>query len=531
MKDLSLFKFRNSFLALMLNRENGKKGISLSIAFVLLFASPSFCQYQSPILDTASLTSLEMLAGKNPDSLSYQMAYIKAFVKETPGASWKNRDSILRLMAPQYKDWMQTYPQSAALPLALGVSFANVESPDARPYLLKAAKIDSANPETWYALALDAERWGDKKGALTYTKKAADAAPNDPEYVFYDAMNLRSVNYNLWKQKMYALAKRFPESERGAQGLYWLANKTKDTAERIAIYEKLRELYPPESFSWSASGMQDLFALFLKEQPQKAKKISASLKDKRRWPQLDSIAASVIDAHKLIMEGKPKDAMYIIDQMQLPSYPDLSFIKTSLYAKAAARAGFPDSSYNKLVRLYAEVPSRDLMSEIKVYAKQIGYDSQRIKTDIHAIRYQSAKVAADFNLDMYTTSGVAKLKDFKGKVILLTFWFPGCGPCRGEFPHFQNVIDQYREKPVAYVGININPAQDPFVLPFLKGTGYTFIPLKGNGDWAWDHYQVQGAPTNFLIDTSGKIVFSDFRIDGDNEETLALMIEELLAEA
>ena len=62
----------------------------------------------------------------------------------------------------------------------------------------------------------------------------------------------------------------------------------------------------------------------------------------------------------------------------------------------------------------------------------------------------------------------------------------------------------------------------------MKGTGYSFIPLRATSDWAQEKYGVRGEPTNFLIDKEGNIVFANFRIDQDNEQTLELMIRSLL---
>lgn len=498
---------------------------------LLLGSNYSYGQSDNPVLDTATLPTLEKLAQDNPDSLSYQMAYIDAFRKNTPGANWNNQDSIVRLIIPQYKKWMAAHPKSAVLPLAIGQSFANGESPEAKPYLLKAVSINPKQAEAWSTLSIDAERWGDNKGAMEYMRKAAEAAPEEPSYSFYYAMDFENIDRKMWEQKIYALAKKYPENERGAQGLYWLANRTPDRAKKIAIYEQLRTLYPPQKYGWSESGMQDLFTLYLETDPAKAKAISSKLLDKRGWPKLDSIANSFIEANTLITQGKPEQAMTVIDSVKLPYYPDMASLKVMLYAKAAAKAGHTDSSYSKLTRLYAEAPTSALMATIETYGKELGRDKTRIQKDISSIRSSTAEAAPDFDLGLYTSDGNAKLADFKGKVVLLTFWFPGCGPCRGEFPHFQNVINKFKGQPVSYVGINVNPGQDPYVLPFMKGTGYTFIPLRADSDWAWEHYKVRGEPTNFLIDQNGQIIYSNFRIDGNNEHTLELMIKELLAQS
>ncbi|MEO6980670.1 MAG: TlpA disulfide reductase family protein, partial [Mucilaginibacter sp.] len=157
-----------------------------------------------------------------------------------------------------------------------------------------------------------------------------------------------------------------------------------------------------------------------------------------------------------------------------------------------------------------------------------GKNEEQVVKDIAALRDSKAVAAYPFDLGLYTSDGKLSLKDLKGKVTLLTFWFPGCGPCRGEFPHFQAVIDKFKGDAVEYVGINVLPEQDAYVLPFMKNTKFSFIPLRGNSEFAKQNYGVRGEPTNFLIDKDGKIVFKKFRIDGANHRTLELMIASLL---
>jgi thiol-disulfide isomerase/thioredoxin len=127
------------------------------------------------------------------------------------------------------------------------------------------------------------------------------------------------------------------------------------------------------------------------------------------------------------------------------------------------------------------------------------------------------------------TAGEASLADFKGKAILLTYWFPGCGPCRGEFPHFENVVRKFKGKDLEYIGINIVSDQNEYVVPFMKSSGYSFTPLEEVRERVKGNLDNRGAaPANFLIDKQGRVIFSDFRTDGDNEEDLEMMINMLV---
>jgi hypothetical protein len=91
------------------------------------------------------------------------------------------------------------------------------------------------------------------------------------------------------------------------------------------------------------------------------------------------------------------------------------------------------------------------------------------------------------------------------------------------------VLRGFRDQPVSYVAINVASTQDEYVKPFVHGTRYTFTPLKEDGKQQEQDYHVRGEPTNFLIDQTGRIVYSGFRADDPKgERGLQLMIQSLL---
>ena len=78
------------------------------------------------------------------------------------------------------------------------------------------------------------------------------------------------------------------------------------------------------------------------------------------------------------------------------------------------------------------------------------------------------------------------------------------------------------------MGVNIIRKQDDYALPFLEKTDYSSLPLKDEPFKDKGTLGIQGAPTNFLIDHEGNIVFKNFIISQDNEKMLELMINELV---
>jgi thiol-disulfide isomerase/thioredoxin len=47
-----------------------------------------------------------------------------------------------------------------------------------------------------------------------------------------------------------------------------------------------------------------------------------------------------------------------------------------------------------------------------------------------------------------------RLSDYRGKVVVLTFWGTWCGPCMAMVPDERKLVERYAAKPFAIVGVN-----------------------------------------------------------------------------
>lgn len=136
-----------------------------------------------------------------------------------------------------------------------------------------------------------------------------------------------------------------------------------------------------------------------------------------------------------------------------------------------------------------------------------------------------------FALPSDLDSAIFRLQDYRGKIVLISFFFYTCAPCLAEFPHIQEVYtDPQYAGWLEFFGVD---AIDPWPLfSIYKSThptlGLTF-PLL------WDqqqslrtlHYEVASCPTNLLIDPTGMI---RYRWLGVTEGELRGAIESLIAE-
>lgn len=473
------------------------------------------------VADKATISKLIKAVESAPDSLNFHSAYIKA--------AGVNNASVIA----QYDKWMKMFPKSAVIPFALAKAYLNEESPKAKPYLLKAVAIDPKFTEAWGGLWTDAQRWGDFKGGDEYLKKATESDPQDASYAFYYSSSFRDKDPKTYHDLTMGVAKRFPESERGAQALYWYANRSNDVADKMKYYELLHTSYAPAKYNWSSSGMTSYFDVLLAEDSQKALALAEEMakneKFEKEWTNLKLQAQRVNDAKALMKEKKSAEALALLAQVKLPRYYSFNKEIVLLKAETYALTGNATAAYDSLIVSFAKQPSVKLKSAIVGYGSKLNKNAAQVDGDILKYINANAQAATPFTLKNYLTPGQTSLSDYKGKVVLLTYWFPGCGPCRGEFPHFENVVRKFKGQDFSYVGINIVSDQNEYVVPFMKGSGYSFTPLedvegrqKGNLD------NRGAAPANFIIDQEGRMIFSNFRTDGDNEDELELMIKMLL---
>jgi len=104
------------------------------------------------------------------------------------------------------------------------------------------------------------------------------------------------------------------------------------------------------------------------------------------------------------------------------------------------------------------------------------------------------------------------LADFKGKVVLVTFWASWCPPCKSEMPGFQKVFLDLEEKGFVVLAI----ALDDIPLSLVKELGVSFPVMKINDRVKQAYGGVSDVPQSMLIDREGKIVRKVWKVYSEN---------------
>ena len=106
----------------------------------------------------------------------------------------------------------------------------------------------------------------------------------------------------------------------------------------------------------------------------------------------------------------------------------------------------------------------------------------------------------------------------KNKFTLVDFWYSGCGPCRAQFNRLKDLYNRFANKDFEIVGISVDRDTDK------KKWEDIIINEKLSWKQYWDmngkeakRLSIYAFPTNFLIDSTGKIIAKNISLEALDE--------------
>lgn len=98
-----------------------------------------------------------------------------------------------------------------------------------------------------------------------------------------------------------------------------------------------------------------------------------------------------------------------------------------------------------------------------------------------------------------------KLSDYRGKVVVVVFWASRCPPCRAMIPHERELVERYRDKPFALIGVNLdqNPEKAQEIM-LAQHMDWPIVKTAGT-DTAYRAYGVSFIPAVYVIDPAGTV--------------------------
>jgi len=120
-----------------------------------------------------------------------------------------------------------------------------------------------------------------------------------------------------------------------------------------------------------------------------------------------------------------------------------------------------------------------------------------------------------------------KLKENRGKILIVDFWATWCGPCIRSIPSLIEISKEYKEAGVELVLVNCEEPETR-VRPFLERLKSIPTVVLDTDGTVSKQYNVAAIPQTVLIDRDGGIVEVLVGASDENEEILRKKIETLI---
>ncbi len=139
----------------------------------------------------------------------------------------------------------------------------------------------------------------------------------------------------------------------------------------------------------------------------------------------------------------------------------------------------------------AQSPSGDPYDKMKNWPKPVV--SEYFKTG------EKTKLFSARDINGYKLS----LKELRGKVVVLNFWFIGCPACMQEIPDLNEVAAKYKDNPnVVFIAIALDFKSD--LKKFLVSKPFNYHIVE-QGDYYARIYGISLYPTNVILDKQGNV--------------------------
>jgi len=128
----------------------------------------------------------------------------------------------------------------------------------------------------------------------------------------------------------------------------------------------------------------------------------------------------------------------------------------------------------------------------------------------------------------------AKFSSLGGKIVVLNFWATWCPPCRREMPLLDTIQDEYQERGVTIIGVNLSEPTE-LVRPFIESMnidypiwvdGPTSNPIYSRTSVLFQRLGGVGLPTTYFIGPDR--VLRDIRVGELNRGILQQGIENII---
>ena len=289
-----------------------------------------------------------------------------------------------------------------------------------------------------------------------------------------------------------------------------------DNTIRQAIIADANHINPYNPLYFSLFTLREVLPLLLDHEAVRLREPSDTIIDGRRGRNLVfDLDSQYIDWEQLSISDVYNDGLVVANDMQLTVTVDLESYLPILISQTVKNKGYTLTT--KLIDIDIDYVEK----EDKIWDKSTYEDTYVVYTydefrQLNKNKLASA-VGAPIGVHVLPTVGGysrVNLADLGGRVVLLEFWFKGCGYCVLAIPELNSIYERYRDNDFELYGIEFVERYTKDVLQsYVADNGKAYPNLCEGKDLA-NALGIRGAPTVVVLDKSGKIVYAKFGFDG-----------------
>jgi peroxiredoxin len=154
----------------------------------------------------------------------------------------------------------------------------------------------------------------------------------------------------------------------------------------------------------------------------------------------------------------------------------------------------------------ARRPSDALRPALAKYGEQLRKSPERMERDVLDLMKNNGSRLDNFTLTAYAGERKVKLSDYRGRVVLLTLWYPSCSSCREDLPYMQKTLEKYGPRGFSVITINARPWEDALATIQMRRFGFESLRVPYT-DWAEMRFWIRTYPQHMLLDREGRVLF------------------------